>query len=129
MPYETKAKDRPEMFGAGALTWPAEGVVLRDMHNRAEPIIRFMPKDEGGQVRVTIPLPDTQRGRDAAVGVRNGTYTGLSVEFRSLVETRRAGLRYITSAFLEGAGLVDNPSYMGATIEVRGIVRRFPIWL
>lgn len=131
MPYETRAVDRPEMFSTGALTWPADGIMLREMHNRQAPIIRFTPETVGAEVRVAIALPDTSRGRDAAVGVRNGTYKGLSVEFQSKQETRRAGLRYVMAAELVGAGLVDDPSYTGATIEVRqaDMVKRFPLWL
>ena len=129
LPYEARASDRPEMFGTGSLTWPAEGVMLREMHDRKQPIIRFTPETVGAEVRVAIALPDTQRGRDAATGVRNGTYRGLSVEFLAKRETRRQGLRYVTAAQLVGAGLVDDPSYAGASVEVRGMMRRFPLWL
>ena len=86
------------MFGTGSLAWPDGGIMLREMHNRQAPIVRFLPETVGAEVRVAIALPDTQRGRDAATGVRNGTYRGLSVEFQAKHETRRAGLRYVTAA-------------------------------
>ena len=131
MPYEKRAVDRAEMFAQGALHWPAEGVLLREQHNRQAPIMRFMPSDlEGGAgVGVDIPLPDTQRGRDAAVSVRNGTLRGLSVEFLSERETQRAGVRVIQRAALVGAGLVDSPSYAGARVEARAKGKRRRLWL
>ena len=47
MPYETRAVDRAEMFAQGALHWPAEGVLLREQHNRQAPIVRFTPTPKG----------------------------------------------------------------------------------
>ena len=70
IPYERRAADRAEMFKAGALHWPEGGVVLREQHNRQAPIVRFVPKVDGSEVRASIPLPDTTRGRDAALLVR-----------------------------------------------------------
>ena len=32
--YGQRAKDRPELFEPGALTWPADGVVLNRQHAR-----------------------------------------------------------------------------------------------
>ena len=129
MPYETRAQDRNEKFAQGALHWPAEGVLLREQHNRQAPIVRFTPTEQAGAVEVAIPLPDTQRGRDAAVSVRNGTLRGLSVEFVSEKESMAAGLRVIERAKLVGAGLVDSPSYAGARVEARGKKARRRVWL
>ena len=130
MPYETRASDRDEMFASDSLYWPEGGVVLREQHNRQAPITRFSPESRDSALHVSIPLPNTQRGRDAAVMVRNGTLRGLSVEFRSERETRQAGTRVIQRAQLVGAGLVDDPAYGSATVEVRqdGSKRR-RIWL
>ena len=129
MPYGERAADRPEVFEAGALHWPAEGVLLREQHNRQAPIVRFTPAETEGRLGVEIPLPDTQRGRDAAVMVRNGTLRGLSVEFLSERETQRAGVRVIQRARLVGAGLVDSPSYAGARVEARAKGKRRRLWL
>ena len=81
--------------------------------------LSHLSKDDA--VLFDFSLPDTMRGRDAATSVRNGTLTGLSIEFRSLQEGRRDGLRIITQARLLAAGLVDSPSYGGSTVEVRGL--------
>ncbi len=123
--YGERAGDRAELFTPGALTWPDGGVILNEQHNRQAPIMRFVPTVEGRQVRIDAALPDTQRGRDAATMVRNGTFTGLSVEFRARRETRSAGgVREIHAAELGGAGLVDSPSYRGSSVEVRHKGRR-----
>ena len=84
MPYETRASDRPEMFEAGSLEWPTEGVLLREMHDRQRPIARFIPVATHTEVRVQITLPDTTAGRDAKANVVAGVYSGLSVEFRAI---------------------------------------------
>ena len=128
--YEKRASDRAEVFADGALSWDENGVILNEQHNRQAPIMRVVPTVEGREVRIDAPLPDTQRGRDAAVLVRNGTMTGLSVEFRALDEGKRAGLREVRSARLLGAALVDDPSYAGR-LEVRARRRqgRLSRWL
>ena len=118
--YETRASDRAEVFAKDSLHWPDDGVVLREQHNRSEPIVRFIPELTDNELRVRIRLPDTQRGRDAAVSVKNGTLRGLSVEFRAEKEGKRSdGCRYIQRAALVGAGLVDDPSYAQSLVEVR----------
>ena len=114
MRYGEVATDRPERFRAGALSWPDDGVILNEQHNRMAPIVRFVPTVEGDEVRVDVDLPDTQRGRDAATMVRNGTMKGLSVEFRAKAHGMVGGVREIA-----GAVLVDDPSYGGSTVEVR----------
>ena len=51
--------------------------------------------------------------------IKNGTFQGLSIEFRSELEGRAAGVREIRRAHLSAAALVDSPSY-GTSVEVRG---------
>ena len=127
--YGEKALDRAETFETGALHWPTDGIILNEQHNRAAPIMRFTPEVVGKEVRIDAPLPDTQRGRDAAVMVKNGTFTGLSIEFRSEAEGRSAGTRMIRRASLSAAALVDSPSHK-STVEVRGKAGRRPrVWL
>ena len=117
--YEQRAGDRPEIFVSGSLSWPENGILVREMHDRQRPILRAVPFLDGNEVKINSPIPDTQRGRDAVTNIREGVYSGLSVEFRAQTEGRRAGLREIRSAALRGAGLVDYPSYTGSLVEVR----------
>ena len=130
LPYLTRAGDRPEMFESGSLYWPDRGILVRAMHERQAPIMRVVPFLDGDRLLVDAQIPDTTAGRDAATNLREGVYTGLSVEFRAERETRRGGLRVIQRGFLTGAGLVDFPSYTQALAEVRqqGQGRR-KVWL
>ena len=128
--YGERAGDRPEVFMPGALSWPEGGIILNEQHNRQAPIMRFVPELRDGKVLIDAALPDTQRGRDAAVMVRNGTMTGLSVEFRASRESRSArGVRQIETARLLAAGLVDSGSYAGSRVEVRARSGRRRVWL
>ena len=131
MTYGVRAKDRAELFAPGALTWPDGGIILNEQHSRTAPILRFVPEVEGNEVRIDAPLPDTQRGRDAGTMIRNGTMTGLSIEFRAEQEGRAHGMREIRRAVLSAAALVDSASY-GTSVEVRDrklATRRRRIWL
>ena len=125
-----QANDRRELFMPGALTWPAEGIVLRRQHARDKPITMIQPRREGNKIVVDETLPDTTAGRDAAAEIRAGMFKGLSVEFVSQRERFAGGLRKIGGALLKGAGLVDTPSYSSAVVSVRnkGAGRRVP-WL
>ena len=119
----------PRSSRAGALHWPDAGIILNEQHNRQAPIMRFKPELVGTELRIDAALPDTQRGRDAAIMVKNGTFTGLSIEFRSESEGRSAGTRMIRRARLSGAALVDSPSHK-SSVEVRGKAgRRARVWL
>ena len=121
MTYGTTAKDRPEMFEMNALHWDPSGILIREQHNRQAPIIRAFPYLEGRELRINAPLLNTTRGRDIAEAMKgpNPLYSGLSVEFRAEKESRRNGVRVITSALLGGAGLVDSPSYKDSVVEIR----------
>ena len=120
--YLEIAGDRKERFLDGSLQWPEKGIIVDEMHNRAAPILRTLPYLEGRAIKIEAPLPNTARGRDAGMMVQDGTFRGLSVTFHALRESRRAGVREISSALLIRAGLVDDPSYAGSTVEVRAKV-------
>ena len=66
--YGEQATDRAEKFEPGSLHWPDGGIVLNEQHNRQarSDRMRFVPEVVGKEVRIDAPLPDTQRGRDAA---------------------------------------------------------------
>ena len=116
--YGQRAKDRPELFEPGALTWPADGVVLNRQHARGAPIMRVIPEVRGEAIVIDQALPDTTAGRDAAAEVRQGLMTGLSVSFQAARQEHRAGVRRILAAAMTAIGLVDSPSY-DAPVEVR----------
>ena len=131
--YEERARDRQEVFARGALTWPETGILINEQHNRQAPILRAIPYLDGDEVKIDAPVPNTTRGRDAVTNIREGVWTGLSVEFHSRSEGRRDGLREIRSAILGAAALVDTGAYGGAKVEVRAktdIQRRIArLWL
>ena len=128
--YGQRASDRAECFAPGALRWEDRGVVLNEQHNRQAPILRFVPVVDGAELRIDAALPDTQRGRDAAVMVRNGTFRGLSIEFRALEEGKRDGVREVRQARLLAAALVDDASYKGSLeVRQRDRGRRRRVWL
>ena len=128
--YGKRASDRPEVFADGALRWNDGGVILNVQHDRQQPVMRFKPEVRGKEVVVDAALPDTQRGRDAATMIKNGTMTGLSIEFRATDEGMRAGVREVRAAELMGAAVVDSPSYEGALkVRQRGKHRRLARWL
>lgn len=119
--YGETSRDRPERFLRDSLHWLDSGIVVNEQHVRANAIMRVTPFLDGDTLRIDQPLPNTQRGRDAATNIRDGLYTGLSVEFakRGVVASYVGGVREIRSAQLVGAGLVDLASYPGSTVEVR----------
>ena len=119
--YGERATDRPELFERGALTWPADGVVLNRQHARNAPIMRVLPTQVGDELRIDEILPDTVAGRDAATEIRAGLMRGLSVSFQAARQVFASGVRRIQSATMTAVGLVDEPSYH-APVEVRARV-------
>ena len=117
--YEERARDRNEIFKRGALTWDERGILINWQHDRSKPLLRAIPYNDGDAVRIDAPIPNTVLGRDSVVNIREGVFTGLSVEFHSRSEGRRGNLREIRSAYLGAAALVDIGAYSGAKVEVR----------
>ena len=119
--FGEQAKDRPDVYDAGSLSWDlARGIVLNEQHDRKQAIKRFSPYLDGDELRVDFPLPATQRGRDAATMVKDGTYTGLSMEVSrdSIVATYRAGIRHISRGQIVAAALVDEAAFLGSVVNV-----------
>ena len=83
------------------------------------PITRVIPELRGDAIVIDQPLPDSPAGRDAAVEIRSGLMRGLSVEFKALRARMVNGVRRISEAALVAGGLVDDPSYASARVEVR----------
>ena len=117
--YEERARDRNEIFKRGALTWDERGILINWQHDRSKPLLRAIPYNDGDSVKIDAPIPNTALGRDSVVNIREGVFTGLSVEFHSRSEGRRGNLREIRSAYLGAAALCDAGAYAGAKVEVR----------
>ena len=64
-------------------------------------------------------LPDTDAGRGAAQGVRDGSRAALSVEFHALADATVQGVREVRESLIEAAALVPAGSYDQARAEVR----------
>ena len=122
--YDEQARDRQELFRAGALKWDDSGIAINQQHVRANIITRAIPYLDGNAVKIDAALPNTTIGRDTAVNVREGILTGLSVEFAQagLVAQMVGGIREIRSARLVAAGLVDLASYAGSVVEIRHVL-------
>ena len=127
--YGQRASDRPELFEAGSLQWPDTGIILNRQHSRTAPVMRVIPQVVDGAVVIDAALPDTSAGRDTATEIRQGLFTGLSVEFRSISQRFEGGLRKIAKAALSAAAIVDSPSYAGSAVEVRHDQKRRRVWL
>ncbi len=127
-----------EAFEAGAFGNLAEAdVVLTSHHERSRPLARtggggLVLEDGAGELRVIAELPNTREADDTLTLVRSKVLRGLSVEFGTIRETRRGGVRMIQTARLFRIGVVDTGAYPQSTVEARaeadaGTGRR--IWL
>ena len=115
--YGEVASDRRERFAKGALTWPADGVVLREQHDRSQPIARVVPVVRGDEVVIDALLPDTQRAKDAATMIREGVFRGLSVDIVPLTEEIVSLSRRFSSARVWSMTLLTRAH--GLTCEAR----------
>ena len=139
MRYGAPGLGGAERFAPGALAWPDNGIRIDLDHASSPargsvqpPIMRAVPNvsDDGAEVRIDAPLPDTQACRDLAVLMRADPplYSGLSVEFQSARATMIGGVRVIQSARLVGAALTDSPGYPDTSVSVRSRQQRRRIW-
>ena len=119
LPFGEVAKDRPELFERGSLSWAEGGIILNRQHQRGSPILRFTPIEKDGKLVIDEPIPSTTAGNDALAEIKGGLFRGLSIEFRAVRQTIVAGVRRISEAVLTGAGLVDSGAYESATVEAR----------
>ena len=121
--YAEVARDRLEMFEPGALKWDGP-LVLNRQHDRQRPILKFKPVESDGRVVVDVEVPATLAGTDAVSEIRQGLFTGLSIEFKSIRERFEGGVRKISEALLVAAAIVDSPSYPSSMIEARAKAAR-----
>ena len=121
--YGDVSPSHRERFEPGALRL-ADAVHL-DLHHDPERAVAWHPGG-GLQLRqtrraltMTADLPPIPAADRALAEVRGATATGLSVEFKALVERRDGNLRVIQDAVLSGIGLVRAPSYEQSYVEAR----------
>ena len=127
---EPVSDGRGHVFLRDSLTWEEDGILLNLSHDRKQPLMRVLPETDGDKVLLAAALPDTVRGRDTAIMVRNGTFRGLSAEVQVTADRMVGGRREITAAHLAGAALVDTPAIRSATVEVHDRQRaRRRVWL
>ena len=142
MRYGAPGERGRETFAPGALRWPSNGIRIDLEHARSPargsvqpPLLRAIPfvSDDGAEVRIDAPLPDTTAARDLATLMRQAppVYSGLSVEFHAVRQSYPGGRRVIADALLKGAALTDDPSYGGTSVEIRdgAAPPRRRIWL
>ena len=119
--YNRPARDRPEMFEAGAFVSVADPLNLTLQHDRER---HPVATTEDGTLEVSdtstsLLLAARLRPRSAEQRlVETGALGGLSVEFVALEERQADGVRIIPRAHLDGIGLVDSGSYP-SRVELR----------
>lgn len=112
-----------ERFEAGSLR-EADSVALNLWHD-AERAVAWLPggglelRADDDALRMVAVLPPIRAADVALAAVRDGTATGLSVEFRCERDRREGGVRVIEAARLGGIGLVRAPSYHDSRVEAR----------
>lgn len=125
VPYDRptlKAGPRPEVFRRGAFATIAEAVgkVRLTDENHAEgrrPVgIAEAFEERAGGLWGRFRFYRTAEGRNAYDNVSEGTYGGLSVGFRAVIEDVVDGIRNIREARLHHVSLVDEPAYADARI-------------
>ena len=110
----------PRAFGDLALA----DVILTSHHARERPLARtggggLVLEDGAGELRVIAELPNTALADETLTLVRSKVLRGLSVEFASIREVRRSGVRVIQRARLFRIGVVDSPAYGQSVVEAR----------
>ena len=120
LPWETRAKDRDELFRRGALDPLPADIPVNLQHDASLEVARATLTDTPQALLLSAPLA---RGSGAHSLVQLGALRSASVEFRALEEHEEGGTRVITRAELHGAGLVHEGAY-DAPVEARRGRRR-----
>lgn len=122
--YGEVSPSHRERFLPGALV--REGHVWLDLEHDPTRVVAWegagLTFDDTPQaLTMRAELPRIPAADLALEGVRDGTRSGLSVEFRATRERREAqtGVRVVEKARLAGVGLVSRPSYPGSRVEAR----------
>lgn len=126
VPYDAptlQAGPRPEIFVMGAfrdlVASVARKVRLIDYnHSRSRISVgtatALEERSQGLWGR--FQMHRTPEGEGAFANVQEGVYSGLSIGFKARAEEDRAGVRAVTSAWLDHVSLVEEPAYKEAII-------------
>ena len=123
MPYGTVAPTFKEKFLPGSLL--VQSVVPLNLAHKDLAVVAFTGggklelRDTPEALLMECEVPETPPGDMALDMLQQGQITGLSVEFRSVQETKEGDLRVIERATLLGIGLVRTPAYPQSKVEVR----------
>ena len=139
MPYgeiSTRADNGREMFLPGSLT-PVGDPYLNVMHLNGQDgkaNVTLMRQSDGlaisqspERVEIEATMPETREAQEVIELIEAGMLKGLSLEFNALEEETLNGVRVVRRAELAGVGIVDNPAYTGAALELRNGRRK--LWL
>ena len=128
MKYETRARSRREMFSAGSLSWPDDGIILNLSHDRKQPLMRIVPEVREDAVIVDAPLAGYLTwARCCGHDPRRNAARAVCGVPESIGRAARR-LRDVKRARLTAAALVDDGDY--GSVEVRhGQAKRRVRWL
>ena len=122
--YGDVSPSHKERFEAGAFSLDGTTRWLDLRHDKS----RMLAWTNGGgltlddtesALMVRAELPETPLHDSALQQVRDGELSGFSIEFHAREERQEGGIRIVSTALLDGIGLVRNPSFQQSTAEVR----------
>lgn len=95
LPFGRVAGDRREVFTPGSVTIPDGGIALLAEH-RGREVMRFVPVERDGELRIDAALPDSALGREVAEEVltgaaivASGAYDQATAEVRTRTDHRK----------------------------------------
>ena len=121
--YGERAVSRRERFAPGSIEL-ADVVHLDYEHDRSRVIAwtgggGLELTDGEDALRMRADVPPHRFGDHVMNEVREGTRTGLSVEFRAIRTRTENGIRVIEKALLRGVALLRHPDYAASRVEAR----------
>lgn len=131
--FGTIGANRNETFAAGALQWPANGIAIdiehlseRERGARVPPVLRAIPFEADGELRIDAPIPDSTAGRDliAMLSAEPPVLDSMSIVYRPLREHYEGAVLHVDSGLLDSAGVVGRPAFPGTSARVNAAAER-----
>ena len=126
--YGDVSPSHKERFEAGAFDLSADETRWLDVGHDQTRVIAYTNggglelRDTPEALEIEATLPQIPLADVALAEVKAGKLKGFSIEFKAITERMESGLRVISSAALEGVGLVAFPSYEQSKVEARANV-------